>query len=270
VADLLESDARYFECAAEVQDLDGASLARMPGLEHVAAACVVHRVEPAGLPDDAEAWLDGIERRLGEIGCPRPRVYLQRAVPVLERALRRRGYRPRDELAMLAAAPGSARPGGVSLCPIRTEEEWRAKLALHAACPLGPDGHDTAAEEWVEMERRKSETGALEPYLIAAGDAACGTLAVMECGALVRLKNIVMDPSRRRRGIAAQAIRCVLAMAAERGKLAVGCFAIAGEAGERLYRRCGFRRAGRQTEWARIGSTNGGRAMTPRGGRPAG
>ncbi len=256
--DLVESDARYFEGGALVEDLGGALLARLPGFESAAAGCVVHRVDTARLPRDLDGWLEGVEGRLAAIGCPSPRLYFADPFPALEAALAQRGYEPRLEIGF-ATPPGADTSGDVVLVPVEGARAWAAKLALHREVGRGPDGHDTDAEVWVELERRKAAAGTLQPCLLVAsarrGDGAparlLGAVALAPCGELLRLKNLVVHPAHRRQGVATAAIALGAHAAKALGKRALGCFAVAGGAGEVLYQRRGLVEVVRQTEWMR-------------------
>ena len=246
---LLESDCRYFEFGAKVRSLDHAKLVHMPGLEELAAGCVVQRIAMLELPDDLDAWIGDVERRVRELGARRPRLYLQTRFLALELALERRGYRRREEFGWLSTTVPAAARSSVLLRPLESEADWRAKVSLHAACGVGPDGHVATPEKWVELERRKAEHGELKPYLIEQANEICGALALINCGELLRLKNLAVHPAHRGRGVGRQAIRQVFETARRHGKSAVGCFAIARGAGAVLYEHCGFEIVNFQTEW---------------------
>jgi GNAT superfamily N-acetyltransferase len=140
--------------------------------------------------------------------------------------------------------------------PIEGDRAWEAKLALHRAARAGPDGHDTPPEAWVELERRKAEAGAFRPYLLVPGarrapEHALGAVAYAPCGRLLRLKNLVVHPDHRRRGVGTAAVALGAQLAKSLGERTLGVFAIAGDIGERLYRRRGLQEIVRQTEWMR-------------------
>lgn len=260
VRDLLESDSRYFESDAARESLDGAWLAWMPEFRDLPVGCVVHRVDPAVETENVASWLRGVEHRLWRLGCARPRLYLQVPSPILESTLRLRGYRPRVEHGLLLSRPEPFSSSRTSLRPIVTDADWSAKLRLHEQCDLASDGHPAHPEAWVEMERAKSREGYLRLYLIEFGSRVVGAVGTAECGGILRLKNLIVHPSVRRRGIAVEAIRLVGAIAAKQGRPAMGCFAIAGGPAEPAYRRCGLEIVTRQTEWLRpepLGKTPG-------------
>ena len=250
--ELLESDSRYFESGAVLETLPGAAIARMPGLEALAAACVVHRVRPPDLSPPLGEWLERTEGRLAKVGCPRARLYLQADVPALVAALAERGYAPSREIGFLRRCPPEPVPlGDCRFDPVVTEADWDAKVQLHRACAVGPDGHTSRAEEWVELEYRKAAAGYMTPYLARLDGAVCGAVSVAESPHLARLKNIVVHPTFRRRGVGAQGVRHLLRVGQSRGKRAVGVFGIEGAPGALLYRSCGFHEVTAQTEWVR-------------------
>lgn len=253
--DLLESDAVYFESDAECLHFDGGCIARMSGMESLAAGCVVQRIDAAAIGDKATDWLGDVEHRVAELGSPKARLYLQEEAPVLERSLVARGYRRADEIALLmqpdSETAAGARDERVTLLPIEDETAWAAKLDIHRLIERGPDGHYSLADKWVELERRKSDQGYMKPYLICEDDSPAGAVNVAVWGNIVRLKNLVVHPGYRRRGIGRRAAARWAQLAAEHGKPAAGCFALEDSHALLMYQGAGFRPASRQTEWVK-------------------
>lgn len=247
-AALLESDSVYFDCAAEVEDLGFARLARMPGLAGLAAAGVVHRFDPGAIPGDLDGWVDGTVARLREEGWT-PRFYLQHPLPSLETALAQRGFWRSEEVAMLDDVLGEGDAGAVTVEPLEGDRGWDRKRALHEACATGPDGHRMDADRWLALERRKADAGGLVPYLVTDAGDDVGTFSTLDFGPLLRLKNLVVHPRVRGSGVARRVVRTVLGRARAEGRQAVGCFALSRGPGAAVYRRCGFRAVARQAEW---------------------
>ncbi len=251
IDDLMESDVGYFEAGATIERLRGATIARMTGLESLAAGCVVQRIDPAELPRDANGWLEDIEQRVSAWGSMQARLYLQRNAPVLEAALTHRGYRPRDELAVLTtAAPGKRAPGEVTLRPVVNEADWKEKRRLHREIEVGPDGHPAPAPLWVRMEREKCKAGYMKPYLIMAGSDVAGATNAAPWKGILRVKNVVVAPRYRLRGIGSAAVELLAGLAAASGKTA-GAFVLAGVPFVNLYMHAGFEIVSRQTEWVK-------------------
>lgn len=248
---LLESDAAYFEAGARVEALPGAVLAWMEGLDALSAAGVIARVEP-GLGGLAPPeWIAAVESAVRRIGRSEIRLYLTRQEPELETLLRGRGYRSRTEWGMLRPVLGSGPAVGrprVVLHPVVSEADWQAKSALHELLERGPDGHPAAARAWVDLERRKVEAGYMRPYLARCGGEVCGAFALARQQSLFRLKNLVLHPERRRRGIGAAVIAALLETVGGAGGQALGAFAVERSEGEQLYRKCGFVAITWQTE----------------------
>ena len=251
--DLLESDVRYFEWGANVEDLDGASLAWMPGLQGMPAGCVVQLTDPIRIatrtPGGLDAWLGALERRLERLGCPRLRLYLQIRDDTAEETLACRGYASRIERGMVYTAPPPAAPSGIALHRIESEADWAAKAELHAACPVGADGYAVSATEWTILERRKAEAGTLEFFLLVMDGRVCGSIGFAPCTAIARLKNVIVHPAYRRQHVASRGLQLLCRLAADRGKRGLGAFVIVGEPHEDLYARCGFRPVTEQIEW---------------------
>lgn len=249
--DLLESDRRYFEADAELFPVPGAVIVALRGAEALAAGCVVHRIDAAQAASDADAWLVDVERRLRALRSSRARVYLDAPLAPLERALERRGYRLRVEFGFARAAGDSAGGIEIELLPAEDESGWSARRVLMHRVGRGPDGHSMDPELWVAMERRKHRAGYMRPYLIRTGGEIVGAVCTAPCGSLLRMKNLVVDPAHRRRGVATATAVCLARLAAEEGFAATGCFALDGEAGLVVYPRAGYRLLARQTEWVR-------------------
>lgn len=254
--DLLESDRRYFEADAEVIPIPGAVIARLPGEERLAAGCVVQRIDPTAVPEDGDAWLAAIEEKLRAFGCPRARLYLDGPHEMLEGALSRRGYRGRVEYGLACSADGTKGAGTIELRPATDAAGWLARRKLMERSQLAPDGHRADPERWVEMERRKYDAGYMLPHLIVSADRIVGALSTARCGRILRLKNLIVDPAHRRRGIATAVAAQMARLAAEKGLAAAGCFVLEGESGIAAYTTSGYHHVTQQTEWVReLGAT---------------
>ena len=247
--DLLESDRRYFEADAEIFHVPGAVIVALRGAESLGAGCVVQRIDAGRIGADAEAWLADVEGRLRALRSPRARLYLDAPHAPLERALERRGYRPRVEFGFVRAAGVSASEIEIELLPAENESSWSARRLLMHRVELGPDGHSIDPELWIAMERRKHRAGYMRPYLIRRGGEIVAAVCTAACGSLLRMKNLVVAPAHRRRGIATATAVRFARLAAEEGFAATGCFALDGEAGLVVYPRAGYRLLARQTEW---------------------
>jgi ribosomal protein S18 acetylase RimI-like enzyme len=249
--ELVASDCRYFEAGARIHALGPGEIARLPGFETIAAGCVVQRLRPerlhlAGVP----SWIAQVEDRLRALGAALSRWYVVGDAADLSRALAAAGYARRTELGFLldAQASRSAVPG-LSLRAVETDRHWAAKLRLHRRAAMGPDGHETPPRLWVDLERRKAATGYMRPYLVELEGAVCGAVSASRQGPLLRMKNIVIDPAFRRRGLATAVARGFGSLAAAAGCAAAGCFGVDGDAGARVYRRAGYRVVTEQIEW---------------------
>lgn len=248
-ADLIESDCRYFDAGATLAPLDGGVLASMPGLERVLGAAVLQRVSPADLRSAPDDWVSAAVSRFQALGCAAARVYVQEVAGPLIDALVAAGFRRRVEIGYLAPASRSAHEGVVELRAIKGEDDWEAKRKLHAGADVAADGHATAAEDWVELEQRKSEGGQMTPYFIEVDGDVCGGVSTLEVGGVLRAKNVFVHPDRRRTGIATATMHLLSRRAAEMGKDALGIFGVPGNPGNAVYVRLGMEPAVRQYEW---------------------
>ena len=251
--ELIESDCRYFESGALIYALGAGEIARLPGFETVAAGCVVQRLRLERLtPARAADWIARVEYRLRAMGCTFSRWYVVGEAPALAPALAGAGYERRIELGfILDAEPARAAISPLSLHAVESDRHWSAKLALHRRAAEGPDGHVTPPRLWVDLERRKAAAGYMRPYLVEIEGAVCGAVSASRQGPLLRMKNIVIDPAYRRRGIATAVASAFGSLAAAVGCAAAGCFGVDGDAGARVYRRAGYRVVTEQIEWVK-------------------
>ena len=246
---LLESDRRYFEMAASCEDMPGATLVWTPGLAHLAAGCVVHRVDP-GVLSSGERWLAHVEDRLRRLGASWLRVYVEGRPEQLRAVLEGHGCRPRAEngYAGLSAGPPARE---VALVPVGDEAGWDEKLWLHQREGPSTSLYQASARDWVELERRKCQSGTMRAFLVTVGGAVCGTVSAILTGPVLRAKNLLIARRSRGLGLGRAALGELSRLAERGGAEGVGAFAVEGSAGERLYRRAGFRAVTSQVEWSR-------------------
>ncbi len=252
-SELLESDSAYFDTGALVEPIEGGSLAWLPGLEALPAGAVVHRMTPGVIRGGAESWVASVEAVTRVRGIPRLRLYLQQSDPKLERALRARHYAERREIGLVRSAAEELHPPDPAPL-VRLEEivdltGWDDKRRVTDACPTAPDGHPADPKAWCEMEQRRSAHGYMRPFLIRHGDSACGTLCLAPRGRMLRLKNLLIHPAWRGRGIATSAVNAAVLLARRAGFHTVGCFAIPGGPALAVWQRTGFAPTVVQSEW---------------------
>jgi GNAT superfamily N-acetyltransferase len=252
VQELLDSDIAYFRAAANCENLLDCQIVKMPGLESLAAGCVVQGLLPQkGV--GSNGWLQSIEDKLLEMNCEHARFYQQYPDDELAHNFKRHGYRKVEEVALLHTFSNDIIAekdnGEVSLRAVRSERDWSLKLLLHQVTSEYPDGHSSPAQTWLEMERRKCEAGYMQPFLIYYQDQVCGSVNLALSERLGRLKNLVVHPLWRRKGIGVQAARIIARQAWELGKAAAGCFAIDDAPSLTLYQSAGYLPVTKQFEW---------------------
>ena len=247
---LLESDRRYFEAGAVVDMLTGADLVWLPGSAPLAASLVVQRVRPAEVVRP-RSWLAALGRAVEDRGGLQLRIYLEEADNPIARELAALGAARSVETGLVRMASTSAElaESPFDVRPVRTAEDWAAKLTLHRACATGADGHDAPAELWVAMERTRTAAGYMQPFLLWRDQEPCGTFALHRHGAFARLKNLVLRPDCRGQGHGACLTRLALAQAWRSGAAAAGVFALESGPGLAMYTRAGFSPVLRQFEW---------------------
>lgn len=246
---ILESDAAYFDAGAVLEPIDGAVIARMEGLEALPSACAVHRIETNKLPTDLDGWLVSVEEHLKSRKVCLARIYLLEADEGLEQALQGRGYHNRVEDAV-AVKPGAVE-SRFPFRPIVTDADWQEKAALHQLAELSSDGYRSNPAQWVELERRKCEAGYMEAWLIEENREVVGAVSSARVGDLLRVKNLLVHPEFRGRGIAEATIRQFSGMARDQGAALVGAIRMAGVSTAGFYQKAGWRKLGEQTEWTK-------------------
>lgn len=253
-AALLHSDRVYFELGARSLSVEGATIWSMPGLEAVPGSCVVQCPERLPGAGRAARWLAEVTAGLERLGCAMARIYVSESPSPLDGALEAAGFRCRTETGYLSG-PDLADAGrfrnDVVLRPVSDDDAWELKHKLHAQSEVASDGHATPAGAWVELERRKCETGQMQAFLIEAGGETCGSVATLRIGPLLRAKNIFVHPDRQREGIASAAMHVLCRMGQDAGAAATGIFGVTGNPGDALYRRLGMHPAAQQFEWSR-------------------
>ena len=249
---LVESDRRYFELAARTEQLPLGQLCWMEGLHDLAASCVVQRVTCPPDPDTIASCLDSIDSILRSRSIPRARIYVDDATAELQAQLRAAGYESRSEIGFLAPVETVVPPATIQLHRVESAADWHNKLVLHAAAMEGPDGYTNQADLWVEMERRKCETGNMQMYLIVRDGQVVATVGTIINAGLLRLKNIVVKPEFRRQGIALATVQHLRKMAEADHNCRLGVFGVAQGTGSCLYHRAGLYAVIEQQEWSKI------------------
>lgn len=243
---LIDSDRRYFVAGAERRSFPGGSVHWMPGLQQLAAGCIV---EPTGSHPVGE-FAEAAREAVAAIGAPLLRFYSPDAAdrgPDWTAA----GLAPAVELAMARRPrPFLGEPGcAIDVRPVVTAADWTAKERLAAASEHRPDGKRVAAQDWTALERRKSDAGYARFYLAELDGRPCGSFGLADCGPLLRLKNIAVHPEFQRRGVARAMLDFALRHADENGFEWVGAFVLQNGSTGRLYPSCGFELVGSQIEW---------------------
>lgn len=249
----IETERRYFEMGSRIEPLTGAKLAWMPGLTACPAGVVIHRADAEMIAHRGTSWISEAERALSDVDARLARIYLDSRGPADE-LLKRAGYSDREELVFAHSLESLT--SELTLRPVATPEDWQRKLDLHHAADVSPDGHHVPASDWVELERRKCEDG-MEAYLAEASGEVVGAIGAIQGEGILRMKNILIHPAYRRRGLARAMLHRIAAIGREQGIFEQCVFAVRGDAGERLYRSAGMKLVGIQVEWSKpLGTLN--------------
>ena len=251
---MLESDRRYFAAGAEFVAVPGGRLAVMPQLAALSAGAVVLVDDVAAILADSTAWRDETLAICANARAAELRFYTSAEDARLEVALASAGLSMSVEIAMAGFAAAIVETEKASdrswrFREVSTPALWRSKERLHARTPERPDGKAADARAWVQLERQKVDAGYMTPYLIENNGESCGAFGISATPELLRFKNFFVAPAHRRCGAASAALRWIARESLARGIDAVGCMALPGSVGERLYAGLGFAAVGRQLEW---------------------
>lgn len=248
LARAVETDRIYFELGAELEQLDGATLAWMPGLTSSPAAAVIHRVDPEAIALGGQKWFEQAERAYAGTGASLARIYLDERHAAADDVLRQAGYVDRDELVFVHNLPDP--PTDLTLRPVVGEEDWDRKLQFHQSVDETPDGHSNRAADWVELERRKCAAG-MDAYLAMRGGEIVGAVGAIWGEEIVRTKNLVVHPGHRRQTVGMAMLCHIAALGRARGVSEQCLMAVREESGELLYRAAGMQMVGFQVEWSK-------------------
>lgn len=244
----LATERHYFDLAAQVRPLPGAVLAWIPAFAGSPAATVIHRADAAAIARLGTAWVDAVEQALADAGAGLARIYLDGPDAAADAVLRGAGFSSRRELVFVASLTDI--DTDLALVAVASEKDWARKRALHEATHSNPDGHATAAEDWVAIERAKCAHG-MDCFLAERDGVAIGAVNAVWGENMLRFKNLVVHPTCRRSAVASALLARLAAYGRERGYGEQCALALAGETGEKLYRALGMAEVGSQVEWSR-------------------
>ena len=254
---LAESDHCYFTLGASHSTLSGLDLWHMQGFESSPSAAVVWNIQEGGASATLdEARLALLHEELRGLGRTVSRIYMPDP-PDREQAERllSLGYSQRQEVLMCAPVDTILRdvpcPSQASLQLVRSENDWAEKEALYRGSDAQPDGYATLAAAWNNLEKEKGRQGGMDSFLVRYGKEAVGAVSLISRGTLGRLKNLFVSPAARNQGVGVATVALLAAEARQRGCNDLGCFALAGEAGERVYRKAGMQPLGSVSEFSK-------------------
>jgi GNAT superfamily N-acetyltransferase len=249
---LAESEQAYFTAGAHNRPICGGTLSVVPGLQHLPAGCVLHSVLTPPRPGDLVHWLRTLERAFMRVGSRLSRLYLPESADDLVDGLSGFGYRPREEAGYARDFAGDCSwiTRHLNLRPLDPARDWTHKIQLCIQAGVGPDGYDMRHGAYATLERAKCEAGYMRSFLYWMGDRAVGSVSLSVHGGFARLKNVLVHPEFRGRGVGRAMVIGLMAEARREGASLFGVFG-ATPATRRLYESCGLLRLMRQTEWSR-------------------
>ena len=247
---LRDSDRHYFAAGADNTPTLGGVLSVIPALSSQAGACVFHSVEPTqAVTDD---WLSALARAFVAAGARRVRVYLQHTNADTRACLTRAGYRCVEEIGLagrLAAGTDNARALTVHAL---TADDNRLYLNLLRAAAHTPDGHPMEHDAFAALEQTKVCAGYMQPYVHVRDGEAIALASLHQHNGFARIKNVLVHPQHRGKGIGVSLVTALVARAVEQGATCGCAFALAdNSAARRMYHAQGFRPVYGQEEWVK-------------------
>ncbi len=257
---VVASDRRYFELGASAEPLPGAVLLHLPGSAGVGAGTVVW-VDDAAVVTKSPGWVEAAAVAARRCGAPALRVYgLAPDGPAADRC-HAAGMTSRQELAYVGVGGDADGAGSrIEIRPADDEAGRDARRRVAGGATSAPDGHPIDAEAFLAGEELRAATGALELFVAWDGEEPVAVVGALRQGDLLRLKNLLIRPDRRREGIAKAVTSTLLGWARDEDRV-LGTVALAGDHGERIYRSLDMAVAGEYTEWS---------MELPESGRPPG
>ena len=140
-------------------------------------------------------------------------------------------------------------PDSFNVRPVFSSDD-SIKIDLYESDPGRPDGKQSSAEHYVALERSKINAGYMTGFVVEFESRAVGCFCLARQANLVRLKNVFT--AFEMRGIGCGSVMTAYAerFAFNVGATMFGSFAIAGQAGQRLYEKSGMKLVGVQTEFS--------------------
>jgi GNAT superfamily N-acetyltransferase len=240
-AALLADDRAYFAAGGETEVLPSGVLTWLPSYEDMPVGCVAHVWEDRGA---ASEWVQQVEAHQRQLGAHLLRVYAPTDASSLGRAFAKAGYECATEVLMAQHIPHQSCAVRVRLVPATDA----ARLNFYQDVNAYPDGKTYDPQRWHAMERIKQAAGYMSGYIVKLKDEVIGAVSIAPRPSYVRLKNLVIHPAWRGVGVGPSILEAVAQMAGTRPRVAM---ALAGSAGEGLYRKCGFEEIGRVHEWTK-------------------
>ena len=250
---LWQSDIRYFQAAAENKNILGGQLSYMEDLSSQAGACVFHSLDV--LPQRDLAWLNTLEGLFLKKAVKRSRLYLQKHKPEDEAFLTQNGYRAVIEIGMAGRVDlqilhaKNIKP--VQLVAIH-EALWPLHQRLLSSSEAAPDGHRMQATDYALLEKRKVEAGYMQMFLYIENGEALAVASLDIKNGFARIKNLLVHPEQRGKGLGKRLIAGLLTIAQQQGAQAMGAYALAeNKAAYGMYQALGMQKIYQQYEWLR-------------------
>jgi len=204
----------------------GGILSIAPGLSHCPAGCVLHSINIDRIGSH-QAWMENLNAVFKDNGASVIRLYLSENNPTLARSLRDAGFERSAETGLarrLATLP--ERPDAAELSCPSIERFLEMEKELTSKTGRTPDGHSSAIDHYAILEGLKITSGYMVPYFLEVDGNVIGSIKLSREGELARIKNLIVAPEHRRKGVATRMIKAFMRMAIEQDMTYVGAYAV--------------------------------------------
>ncbi len=251
---LMKSEYDYFHIGSENRSIFGGEISVVPEFEYLASGCVLHNVKLKNDDTDLLTWLNDIETEFKKIKAPLCRFYLHPEINVKTKIFNEKGYEEVIEVGLIRHIENSLNDlktvqGHLKL--IDDNNGWHIKKNLYKISGKGPDGHNMKNGAFADFEKIKCDASYMTSFLYWKDEEPIGTVSLAIKNGFARLKNLLVHPKYRGKGIGEEIVISLMHEAKKSKATTFGVFAVKNMNAHKLYRSCGMKDILEQTEWSK-------------------